>query len=63
MFREQKGKCQTWGVRVSRYNGTGWHEDETRQRMDWWGRGKGFRMDTTLWGAVRAGMDRGAGTY
>ena len=38
-------------------------EYEIRQRMDWWGQWKGFRMDTALWGAVRAGLDRGAGTH
>lgn len=58
-----EGKVPDLGCEGVQVNGTGWHEDETKQIMDWWGWGKGFRMDTTLWGAVRAGLDRGAGTY
>ena len=61
VFREGRNLPDwVWGCRGKH---TGWDEYEIRQRMDWWGQRKGFRMDTALQGAVRAGLDRGAGTH
>ena len=58
--RRESARLGVWGCPGKRHR-MAWGWDKTKNGLV--GVGEGVRMDTALWGAVRAGLDRGARTY